>query len=148
MFTEDGMYDKDEFVFLIYLKWNEQESMEDIKEAFMVFDKVLATAGTYNCCLYMAGYTFVYCNVAQTHDNNGTLSKEEFSYILSKLGEPLTEEEVDEILRCFDKDGNGEIDFDVVKGCNDNTGIKQNQHEITLETELLEGEDCYRTTSN
>jgi len=67
MFTEDGMYDKDEFVFLIYLKWNEQESMEDIKEAFMVFDKVLATAGTYNCCLYMAGYTFVYCNVAQTH---------------------------------------------------------------------------------
>jgi len=67
MFTEDGMYDKDEFVFLIYLKWNDQESMEDIKEAFMVFDKVLATTGTYTFWLYIEGYTFVYCNVAQVH---------------------------------------------------------------------------------
>lgn len=34
------MYDSDEFMFLMYLKWNDQESMDDIKEAFKVFDAV------------------------------------------------------------------------------------------------------------
>jgi len=28
------------------------------------------------------------------------------------MGEPLTDEEVDEILQHFDRDGSGEIDFD------------------------------------
>ena len=34
------MYDIDEYLFLMYLKWNDQESVDDIKEAFRVFDKV------------------------------------------------------------------------------------------------------------
>ena len=34
------MYDIDEYLFLMYLKWNDQESVDDIKEAFKVFDKV------------------------------------------------------------------------------------------------------------
>ena len=38
--TADGMYDIDEYLFLMYLKWNDQESVDDIKEAFRVFDKV------------------------------------------------------------------------------------------------------------
>lgn len=45
-------------------------------------------------------------------DNSGSLSRQEFAYILKRLGEPLTDEEVDEILDHFDRDGSGEIDFD------------------------------------
>ena len=45
-------------------------------------------------------------------DNSGTLSREEFAFILRKLGEPLTDHEVDEILNHFDRDESGEIDFD------------------------------------
>ena len=40
------------------------------------------------------------------------MSRLEFAYILKRLGEPLTDEEVDEILDHFDRDGSGEIDFD------------------------------------
>lgn len=47
-----------------------------------------------------------------TQDNSGALSRDEFAYILRKLGEPLTDFEVDEILDHFDRDGSGEIDFD------------------------------------
>ena len=39
-FKGDEMYDMDEYLFLMYLKWNDQESVDDIKEAFKVFDKV------------------------------------------------------------------------------------------------------------
>ncbi|XP_067942712.1 uncharacterized protein [Watersipora subatra] len=80
----DGMYDMDEYLFLMYLKWNDQESVDDIKEAFRVFDK----------------------------DNSGALSRSEFAFILKKLGEPLIDKEVDHILNHFDRDGSGEIDFD------------------------------------
>ena len=40
------------------------------------------------------------------------MSRLEVAYILKRLGEPLTDEEVDEILDHFDRDGSGEIDFD------------------------------------
>lgn len=36
----DGKYDIDEYMFLMYLKWNDHESVQDIKEAFNMFDKV------------------------------------------------------------------------------------------------------------
>lgn len=40
LISGDGMYDSDEYMFIMYLKWNDQESVDDIKEAFKVFDKV------------------------------------------------------------------------------------------------------------
>ena len=44
-YTGDGMYDIDEYLFLMYLKWNDQESVDDIKEAFRVFDQVCTGKG-------------------------------------------------------------------------------------------------------
>ena len=58
------MYDIDEYLFLMYLKWNDQESVDDIKEAFKVFDR----------------------------DGNGLISAAELRHVMTNLGEKLTDE--------------------------------------------------------
>ena len=57
---------------------------EEIKEAFKVFDK----------------------------DGNGYISAAELRHIMTNLGEKLTDEEVDEMIREADVDGDGQINYD------------------------------------
>ena len=59
-------------------------SAEEIKEAFKVFDK----------------------------DGNGFISAAELRHIMTNLGEKLTDEEVDEMIREADVDGDGQINYD------------------------------------
>ena len=63
-------------------------SAEEIKEAFKVFDK----------------------------DGNGFISAAELRHIMTNLGEKLTDEEVDEMIREADVDGDGQINYDEVGG--------------------------------
>ncbi|CAA6669159.1 unnamed protein product [Spirodela intermedia] len=58
--------------------------MEELKEAFRVFDK----------------------------DQNGFISAAELRHVMTNLGEKLTDEEVDEMIREADVDGDGQINYE------------------------------------
>jgi len=64
-------------------KMKDQDTEEDIIEAFRVFDK----------------------------DGNGTISAAELRHVMTNLGEKLTDEEVDEMIREADVNGDGIIDY-------------------------------------
>ena len=80
----NGTIDFPEFLMLMSQKMKETDSEEDIKEAFRVFDK----------------------------DSSGFISAGELSHVMSNLGEKLTEEEVDEMIREADMDGDGRINYE------------------------------------
>ena len=63
---------------------SETELQEEILEAFKVFDK----------------------------DGNGFISAAELRHIMTNLGEKLTDEEVDEMIREADIDGDGQINYE------------------------------------
>ena len=66
-------------------KMKDTDSEEELKEAFRVFDK----------------------------DGNGFISAAELRHIMTNLGEKLTDEEVDEMIREADIDGDGQINYEV-----------------------------------
>jgi calmodulin len=65
-------------------KMKDTGSAEEIMEAFKVFDK----------------------------DGNGFISAAELRHIMTNLGEKLTDEEVDEMIREADVDGDGQINYE------------------------------------
>lgn len=44
-------------------------------------------------------------------NGNGTISKEELQEAMKKLGEPLSEKELNDLLTSHDKNGDGVIDY-------------------------------------
>ena len=73
----------EEFLKIMVVKMKDQESEEEIKEAFKVFDK----------------------------DGSGTISAAELRHVLTNLGEKLTDNEVEDLIREADVDGDGQIDY-------------------------------------
>ena len=63
-------------------KMRDTDSEEEIREAFKVFDR----------------------------DNNGFISSAELRHVMTSIGEKLTDDEVDEMIREADQDGDGKID--------------------------------------
>ena len=63
---------------------SKEQQEEMLRDAFKVFDK----------------------------DGGGSISSAELRHVLTNLGDKLTDEEVDEMMREADMDGNGEIDYD------------------------------------
>lgn len=61
-----------------------QETLAELKQAFFLFDK----------------------------NGDGTISESELASVLENLGQKPTEEEIKDMMREVDADGNGEIDFD------------------------------------
>jgi calmodulin len=66
-------------------KMKDTDSEEEIREAFKVFDR----------------------------DNNGFISAAELRHVMTSIGEKLTDEEVDEMIREADQDGDGRIDCEL-----------------------------------
>jgi calmodulin len=73
----NGTIDFPEFLTMMARKMKDTDSEEEILEAFKVFDK----------------------------DGNGFISAAELRHIMTNLGEKLTDEEVDEMIREADIDG-------------------------------------------
>lgn len=75
-------------------RMRENDTEEDLRAAFAVFDK----------------------------DCSGKISAAELRHVMTNLGEKLSDEEVDEMMREADVDGDGEIDYngtydDMFKTC-------------------------------
>lgn len=80
----NGLIDFAEFVTLMARKMNNTDKEAEIREAFNVFDK----------------------------DGSGKISSEELRHIMKSLGEDLTDEEIQQMIREADANGDGEIDYD------------------------------------
>ena len=65
-------------------KVKDVDSEQEIREAFGLFDK----------------------------DGNGFISAAELRHVMTNLGEKLTDEEVDEMIREADIDGDGQVNYD------------------------------------
>ena len=71
-----------EFLTMMARKMKDTDSEEEIREAFKVFDR----------------------------DNNGFISAAELRHVMTSIGEKLTDDEVDEMIREADQNGDGRID--------------------------------------
>ncbi|CAK9165025.1 unnamed protein product [Ilex paraguariensis] len=80
----NGNIDFPEFLNLMAQKMKETDVEEELKEAFKVFDK----------------------------DENGYISANELRHVMINLGEKLTDEEVEQMIREADLDGDGQVDYE------------------------------------
>ncbi|KAK1441811.1 EF-hand like protein [Babesia gibsoni] len=79
-----GAIDFPEFLILMARKMKEGDTEEELVQAFKVFDR----------------------------DGNGFISAQELRHVMTNLGEKLTNEEVEEMLREADVDGDGKINYE------------------------------------
>lgn len=84
LITGNGTIDFPEFLTMMARKMKDTDSEEEIREAFRVFDK----------------------------DGNGFISAAELRHVMTNLGEKLTDEEVDEMIREADIDGDGQVNYE------------------------------------
>ena len=80
----NGTIDFPEFMTMMSRKMQDTDSEEEIREAFRVFDK----------------------------DGNGFISAAELRHVMTNLGEKLTDDEVDEMIREADMDGDGQVNYE------------------------------------
>merc|ERR1712211_176304 len=80
----NGTIDFPEFLSLMARKMKDTDTEEELIEAFKVFDR----------------------------DGNGFISAAELRHAMTNLGEKLTDEEVDEMIREADVDGDGQINYE------------------------------------
>ncbi|KAJ3061541.1 hypothetical protein HDU98_002563, partial [Podochytrium sp. JEL0797] len=82
-FNGNGTIEFNEFLQMMSRKLKESDSEEELRSAFKVFDE----------------------------DGNGFISAEELRHVMTKLGEKLSSEEIDVMIRENDKNADGQIDY-------------------------------------
>ncbi|KAG6413145.1 hypothetical protein SASPL_125847 [Salvia splendens] len=112
----NGTIDFPEFLNLMARKMKDTDSEEELKEAFRVFDK----------------------------DQNGFISAAELRHVMTNLGEKLTDEEVDEMIREADVDGDGQINYEEFVKMDisiDGGDLDQPEHGVDRDADYAEGAD-------
>merc|ERR1719364_87925 len=79
-----GQIEFPEFLSLMASKLQDTDSVEEMRETFAVFDR----------------------------DKSGSVSASELKHVMNNLGEQVTIEEVEEMIKEADADGDGELSFD------------------------------------
>ena len=82
--NDDGTIDFKEFLYLMVRKMKDTDTEEELLEAFKVFDR----------------------------DSNGYITSHELRHVMSKLGENLTPEDLEQMIKEADIDGDGQIDYE------------------------------------
>lgn len=54
----------------------------------------------------------LFCGVFFYRNGDGYIDREEFALIIRSTGEPISEEEIDELMKDGDKNADGMLDFD------------------------------------
>jgi calmodulin len=80
----NGTIDFKEFLGLMVRKMKDTDTEEELLEAFKVFDR----------------------------DGNGFITSHELRHVMTNLGQSLTPEEIEEMVKEADVDGDGQINFD------------------------------------
>jgi len=80
----NGCIDFEEFIQMMAKKMQDTDSEQELREAFRVFDR----------------------------DGNGFISAGELRHVMTNLGEKLTDDEVDEMIREADLDGDGLVNYE------------------------------------
>ena len=75
-----------EFATIMAQKVKQTDSDAELRAAFDVFDK----------------------------DGNGTISADELRHLMKSIGEELTDQDIDEMIKEADKDGDGNIDCELL----------------------------------
>lgn len=81
-------------------KMKDTDSEEEIREAFKVRTDHMNEKRT-SANIYLQVFD---------RDNNGFISAAELRHVMTSIGEKLTDDEVDEMIREADQDGDGRID--------------------------------------
>lgn len=96
-------------------KMKDTDSEEEIREAFRVFDKVgfghVSPRARTHARVHAAERGPNAC-VCGLQDGNGYISAAELRHVMTNLGEKLTDEEVDEMIREADIDGDGQVNYE------------------------------------
>lgn len=95
----NGTIDFPEFLTMMARKMKDTDSEEEIREAFR-FENSLDSPWIYH-------YFSVF-----DKDGNGYISAAELRHVMTNLGEKLTDEEVDEMIREADIDGDGQVNYE------------------------------------
>ena len=80
----NGTIDFPEFLTMMARKMKDVDSEDEIKEAFRVFDK----------------------------DGNGFISAAELRHLMINIGEKLSDDEVDQMIKEADIDGDGQVNYE------------------------------------
>lgn len=80
----NGTIEFNEFLFMMSKKMKESDREEELREAFRVFDR----------------------------DGDGYISSAELSHVMINLGEKLTEDDVEDMIKEADVDGDGRVNYE------------------------------------
>ena len=95
----NGTIDFPEFLTMMARKMKDTDSEEEIREAFRYF-------------LVLFYKIWMQIFSVFDKDGNGYISSAELRHVMTNLGEKLTDEEVDEMIREADIDGDGQVNYE------------------------------------